>query len=176
METWIERRTVYEGRIVNLETGVVRLDDGVEAPREVLRHPGAVAVAPLYNDRVFCVKQYRVAIGQTTIEIPAGKIESPQEDPVDRGLIELQEETGLIAKELIPAGIIYPSCGILDEKMYIYLAFDMTRGDQQLDSDEHVEVVEFTVDEIRQRLAEHQFVDAKTIIGLHALLAYIDGK
>lgn len=172
METWIEREKIYEGRIVTLETGRVRLANGAEAPREVLRHPGAVAVAPLVDGHIVFVEQYRVAIEQTTIEIPAGKLEGA-EDPVSRGLTELREETGLIATELIAAGTIYPSCGILDEKMYIYLALEMTQGEQDLDGDEDVTIVRLSIDEVRRRLAEHTFVDAKTIIGLHALLAYI---
>lgn len=172
METWLERETIYRGRIVTLETGRVRLANGHEAYREVLRHPGAVAVATYHDDRVVLVRQYRVAIGMTTLEIPAGKLEG-DEDPVQRGMIELREETGLIANELIPAGVIYPSCGILDEKMYIYLALEMTEGEQALDADEQIELVRLPVTEVRQMLAKHEFVDAKTIIGLHALLTYI---
>ena len=173
METWIERETLYRGRIITLETGRVRLDDGTIVQREVMRHPGAVAVAPFIEERVVLVRQYRVAIEQETLEIPAGKIER-SEDPVSRGLQELREETGLIASKLIPAGAIYPSAGILDEKMYLYLAFDLVRAEQRLDHDERIEVVELTLHEVRRKLRAHEFVDAKTIVGLHALLTYID--
>lgn len=173
METWIRKEKRYEGRIISLRTGEVRLDDGTEAFREVIEHPGAVAVVPLHGDSVVLVRQYRVAVGKELLEVPAGKLES-DEDPEQCGRRELEEETGYQADRLVPAGHIYPSCGILTEKVHLFLAFDLGKTAQKLEEDERIEVVEMPLADVRKRLKAHAFEDAKTVVGLYSLLAYQD--
>jgi len=172
METWIDSETLYEGKIVTLKRGRVRLDDGQEAIREVVEHNGGVAVAPRLGDSVILVRQYRIAVGKELLELPAGKLEG-DEDPLERGRIELEEETGYRAARMIPAGYFYPSCGILSEKLHVFLALDLEKVEQRLEWDEVIEVVEMPLSEVRQRLMANAFEDAKTIIGLHALLAHV---
>ena len=173
METWIEREERYKGRIITLETGRVRLENGNEAEREVLRHPGAVAVVPYGDGVVTLVRQYRIAVEEELLEIPAGKLEGA-EDPEHRGRVELEEETGLVAERFVPIGHIYPSAGVLGEKMWLYLAFDLRKTQQNLESDEAIEIVEMPLEEVRRRLADHSFIDAKSAVGLHRLVAYLD--
>ncbi len=169
METWISSRVVYEGRIVNLRSGQVRLDDGRETFREVVEHPGGVAVVPCLGDSVVLIRQFRISIGKTIIEIPAGKLERG-ESPEDRGRTELEEETGYVAGRMVPAGHLYPSCGVFSEKIHVFLAFDLVKTEQRLEHDEQIEVFLMDLDEVREKLARNEFDDAKTIIGLHALL------
>ena len=84
MEEWIESKKVYDGRIIAVRVGDVRMDDGTVAFREVIEHPGGVAVVPVLGDSVILVRQYRVAIGKEILELPAGKLEGV-EDPEERG-------------------------------------------------------------------------------------------
>lgn len=173
METWFESETVYEGKIVTLKRGRVRLDDGGEAVREVVEHNGGVVIAPCLGDSVVLVRQYRIAVGKELLELPAGKLEG-EEEAVERGRIELEEETGYRAGQMIPAGHFYPSCGFLTENLHLFLALDLEKTRQNLEWDEVIEVVEMPLSEVRQRLRAHAFDDAKTIIGLHALLAHVE--
>ncbi|MCH7909966.1 MAG: NUDIX hydrolase [Candidatus Hydrogenedentes bacterium] len=173
METWIRRDTQYDGKIVRLYTGEVQLDDGTTAFREVVEHNGGVGIVPFLGDSVVFVRQYRIAVEEYTLEIPAGKLEG-DESPELRGRVELEEETGYRAGRVESCGYFYPSPGCFSEKLYIYLAFDLEKGEQNLEMDEHIERVEISLDEVRGRLARHEFTDGKTIIGLYALLSRID--
>ena len=170
MEHWIRRETIYKGRIVTLSTGTVRLENGNEAQREVLDHPGAVGIVPCLGDSVVLVRQYRIAVEKYILEIPAGKLEG-NESAKDRARAELEEETGYRAAKLEYVGNFYPSAGILNEKVHLYLAFDLTKTVQRLEEDEDIEIIEMSLEEVRERLAKNAFEDAKTIIGLSALLA-----
>ncbi len=175
METWLDSETVYEGKIVTLKRGRVRLDDGREAVREVVEHNGGVVIAPCLGDSVVLVRQYRVAVGKEILELPAGKLEG-KEEPIERGRIELEEETGYRAGQMIPAGHFYPSCGFSTEDLHLFLALDLEKTRQDLEWDEVIEVVEMPFSEVRERLHANAFDDAKTIIGLHALLAHAQAQ
>lgn len=171
METWLRSERIYTGKIINLQTGQVRLDDGVEAFREVVEHPGGVGVVPCLGESVMLCRQYRIAVGKPVLEIPAGKLE-PGDAPEHRARVELEEETGLVAARIVPAGRFYPSPGVLSETIHLFLAFDLARTAQKPEDDERIELVELPLDEAKRRLTANEFDDAKTIIGLYALLAY----
>lgn len=173
MEKWLESEYSFEGKIINVRTGVVRLDDGTETYREIVEHGGAVAMIPILGDRVILVRQFRLAVGRDVLEIPAGKIEE-DEDPLSACTRELEEETGYVSSRIVPIGAFYPSVGFLTEKIHLYLAFDLEKTRQKPDVDERIDLVEMAVKEIRDRLKDRKFEDAKTIIGLHAYLGYID--
>ncbi len=172
METWIERETGFVGRIFRVECGTVRLDDGTEAKRDVVVHPGAVGIVPVINGRVLLVRQYRIAVERDMLEIPAGKLE-PGDSPEERAQIELAEEVGFAAGRLVPAGWVFPSVGILSECIHLFLAFDLRPERRDADGDERIDVVPTPISDIGRQLREHEFEDAKTIIGLHALLAHL---
>ncbi len=175
METWIQRETAYQGRIFRVDSGRVRLDDGTETGRDVVVHPGAVAVVPVLHDRVILVRQYRVAVERDMIEIPAGKLE-PGDTPEERAQLELAEETGYAAGRLVAAGSVFPSVGILTERIHLFLAFELRPESRSADHDERIEVVPMLLADVRRRLGAREFEDAKTAIGLHALFAYLDGR
>ncbi len=172
METWIDRERVFAGKIFDVEQGRVRLDDGQEATRDVVAHPGGVTIVPFHEGHVTLVRQYRVAIAREILEAPAGKLEG-DEDPEARGRIELEEEAGLRAGRMVSVGAFYPSPGFLTEKLYVYLALDLEEVPPRPEWDEVIEIVRMPLDEARRMLADNAFEDAKTIIGLHALLTYL---
>lgn len=173
METWISRKTVYDGRIFRVDSGRVRLDDGTETGRDVIVHAGAVGVVPVIDGRVIFVRQYRIAIERELIEIPAGKLE-PGDTPEQRAQVELAEEIGFVAGKLVPAGALLPSVGILTERIHLFLAFDLRPESRDADGDERIEVVPMPLNDVRARLRAGEFEDAKTVAGLHALFAHLD--
>jgi ADP-ribose pyrophosphatase len=173
VEEWIRRETVFDGSIFRVESGAVRLDDGTETKRDVIVHPGAVAMVPVHDDHVVFVRQYRIAVGRDMLEIPAGKLE-PGDTPESRAQVELAEEIGYVADRLVPAGRVYPSVGFLDECQHMFLAFDLREESREADGEERLEVVHLSLDEVRQRLHAYEFEDAKTVIGLKTLLGYLE--
>jgi 8-oxo-dGTP pyrophosphatase MutT (NUDIX family) len=175
MEQWTESEYIYEGRIFKVRVGLARLADGVVAPREMVEHPGGVGIVPCLGDRVALIRQYRIAIDDTVLEIPAGKLE-PGEDPVERARIELVEETGYKAGRLVPVGAIYASVGYTSEKIHLFLAFELEHVGQALEFDERIEPVEVAVEELRLQLRRNEIEDAKTAVALQRLFEYLDHK
>lgn len=169
MERWVRSELLYEGRIVSLRVGDAELEDGTVAPREVVEHSGGVGVVPLVDGSVVLVKQYRIALGQAILEIPAGRLE-PGEDPEYRARCELEEEAGYRAGRLELVSECYPSPGYTNQLDYIFLAFDLEACAQRLEYDERIELVRVPVADLEPLLAERAFRDAKTIIGLRELL------
>lgn len=169
-ETWIERETKYQGRIFSLDVGKAQLEDGTIAHREIVIHGGGVGVVPVLDDRVILVRQFRIATGKQVLEIPAGRLE-PGESKEDRARAELEEETGHRAERLVHVSSCYCSPGFTNEMDHIYLAFGLTKTQQNLEHDERVEIVELSFAQCKEMLDRCEFDDAKTIIGLRELFA-----
>jgi len=166
MEELIKREYVYQGRVLNLRLDTVRVKTGDVTLREIAEHHGAVAMIPLDDaGNVTLVKQWRAATGRVMLEIPAGTLE-PNENPLDGAPRELLEETGLTAARWDFLVRFFPSPGILTEEMFLYLARDLTRGAQQLEDDEEIELVTLSLDDALARIATGEIADAKTIVGL----------
>lgn len=175
MEKWLSSEKLYSGKVVGLRVGEVRLADGSVAQREVVEHPGGAAVVPVLDGCVVLARQYRIAIGHEILEIPAGKLEG-EVDPEDRARKELEEETGYRATHMVSAGYIYASVGYTTEKIHMFLAFDLEHVGQKLDIDERIEPVLIPIAELEQRLANGEFEDAKTFVGLTMLLTYLKNR
>ncbi len=162
METWVDPTVRFEGRIFTVRAGAITLDNGQPAYREVVEHPGGVCVLPFDGKHVTLVKQYRIALGEYIIEAPAGKLE-PGDDPAKRAEIELEEETGLRPIRLISAGQVYGSVGFCTERIHLFFAPDVIQVSQQLEPEERIELLKFTLDEISELLSSQSLTDAKTI-------------
>ena len=157
-------QTIFEGHIVKLTVDQVRLPDGKEAQREVVFHPGGVAVLALDEDnRVALVRQYRYPIQQLLLELPAGKLDHGQEDPIEGARRELAEETGLEAEEWTYLGHILASPGFCTEDLHMYLARGLTRKGQHLDEDEFLDVVTMPFEELVGQVMDGTITDAKTV-------------
>lgn len=172
METWVSKERKFEGHIFAVDVGEARLDDGTWVSREMVAHHGGVAVVPVLGDSVILVRQYRIVVEKEILEIPAGRLEG-DEPPEARAKAELEEEVGYQAGELMLAHSYFSSAGFTDERMHIYLAFDLTETARKLEFDERIEVVKVPIKVIAGMLASGEIEDAKTIIGLRALLAYL---
>ncbi len=120
---------IFEGKLLHVYKDSVMLPDGNTSHREYIRHVGAVCVVPITeNDCVVVERQYRYPIGRITLEIPAGKLNSREEEPEKAARRELMEETGAEAGELIYLGEFYPAAAYSDEKIHMYMARELTFG------------------------------------------------
>ena len=136
-EKQLSSEYIYKGKIIRLRRDTALLPNGNTAAREVIEHNGGVCVAALTdNDEVLFVKQFRYPYMETVTEIPAGKRDSANEDPLACGKRELKEETGAEAQKFIPLGKLYPSPGYCGEIIWMYAATGLTFGEQHPDDDE----------------------------------------
>ena len=162
-ETCATSKSVFEGKILHVFVDDINLPNGGKGFREYIKHIGAVAVLPLTDDgKVICVRQYRYAVGQVTTEIPAGKLDSPDEDPCEAALRELREETGARCKSLTYLGTYLASPAILDEKINLYLARGLDFGETDPDDDEFIDVVHIPLQEMVERVMAGEILDGKT--------------
>lgn len=162
-----ERQTaselLYDGRIIHVYRDEIALPDGKPAMREYIRHVGAVCVLPLTdNGEVLCVAQYRYPFADVLIEIPAGKLDSKEEDPDCAVLRELREETGAVCDRLTYLGAYYGSPAILDEKIHMYLAEGLSFGDTDPDEDEFIENLRIPLPELVEMVLRGEIPDGKT--------------
>jgi ADP-ribose pyrophosphatase len=134
--------------------------------REIVRHPGAVTVLPLLSDgRVCLIQNFRPAVGRTLIELPAGTLE-PGEPPIETAARELSEETGFHAGKIEPICEFFLSPGILDERMYLFLATDLEAGEPEREAGEQIENLLLPWEEALALVESRRIEDAKTIVGL----------
>lgn len=165
-EEMVSQKTVYEGVIVNVRMDKAKLLDGRITNREVVEHPGGVAVFAMdQEDKVIMVRQFRYPMGEVVLELPAGKLE-PGEDPRDSGLRELEEETGLQPQTFLSMGCSYSSPGILAEKIHLYFAKDLVQGPVHPDDGEFLEVVRIPYDQLMDMVAQGEIKDGKTLAGI----------
>ena len=165
MERMVESTTIFEGKIIKVTLDKAELPDGNLAAREVVYHPGGVAVLALdENNNVALVRQFRYPIQQLLLELPAGKLDhGTEEDHLLGAKRELSEETGLEAAEWTYLGHMLVSPGFCDEALHMYLARNLTRVDQHLDEDEFLDVVTMPFDQLLQQVMDGTIVDAKTV-------------
>lgn len=167
---------IYEGKIVNLRKDEVILENGDTAFREVVEHPGGVAVLAVdETGEAFFVEQYRYAAGQTLLELPAGKLE-PGEDPMQAAARELEEECGVAAKSLTPLAKMIPTCAFCTEVIHIFLATGLIKTKQNLDADEFLTVKKMPVEKARELVLHGEIPDAKTQLGVLKYTALLDDK
>lgn len=165
-EKTIHEEKIFEGKIITLRKDRVLLPNGEEADREIVEHPGGVAIVALDEDEnVYMVRQYRHPFKTILLEIPAGKL-NYGEDPFTCGVRELEEETGLVAKTYDYLGSFMVSPGFCGEKIHIYLARDLSKGAMHLDPDEFLEVEKRPLKELLDMIMNNEMEDAKTVLGI----------
>ena len=161
----IGSETVWEGRIATVRRDRFRYDDGEEAEREVVAHPGAVAVVAHDGERLFLVRQPREAVGDPgLLELPAGKLDEDGEEPLDTAKRELAEEIGKGARSWRHLTSFYTSPGFADEECHVYLATDLYDESAEADENERIEIVEVPLGELDGVIGECR--DAKSLVGL----------
>ena len=165
-ETTVSSERVFEGRRLSVRVDRVRLADGTEAVREVAEHPNAVVIVAVDSDQnLLLVRQYRFAVGQELLELPAGLIEDG-DAPVATAQRELREETGFSAGELTELGHFYAAPGGMTECLYAFLGTGLTHDPLDADDDERIELVRMDFREAVEMARVGGFHDAKTIASL----------
>jgi 8-oxo-dGTP pyrophosphatase MutT (NUDIX family) len=163
---------VFEGKLIKVRVDEVRMPDGSRHRREVVEHPGAVAIVPvLSNGDIILVRQYRHAIGSYTLELPAGTRE-PHEEPLQTAIRELREETGYHASQMREMVRFFVSPGWANEELIVYLATGLTAGQDYPEPDEDLWIVKVAPKDVLPRIKQSEIVDSKTIIGLLGWLGF----
>ena len=167
---------LYEGKILNLRVDTVEIPDKKYSKREIIEHPGGVAIIPVTDDNsIILVKQYRKAVERFLLEIPAGKLEL-NEEPRETAVRELKEETGLEAKKIEYISEFYTSPGFCNEKIYLFLATDLIEGEPNPDSGEFIETIKYKIEDLVKMVDRGEIIDSKTIIGINFAKKYLDKK
>ncbi|MFN7733446.1 MAG: NUDIX hydrolase [Pirellula sp.] len=165
-------RLLFRAKRFDVESVTESLPDGQSLERHIVRHPGAVVILPLVDASHIClIHTYRSAIDRWHLELPAGTLD--QGLPPDRmAHLELQQETGYLAGRMEPLHTFVMSPGILDERMHLYVASDLTQGDTARELGEQIDNRIVSWSEVDRLLRDHQILDAKTLVGLLWYMRY----
>ena len=162
---FLDSKKVFAGRVFEVTVDTVREGDQTYT-REVVHHRGSAVILPAFDDgTIALVRQYRHPAVRYLLELPAGTLDD-QESPEAGAARELEEELGLVAGKLEKLSEFFVSPGFCEEKMWLYLATDLTETAQRLDDDEMIEVVRLPIERALQMITDGEIEDAKTIIGL----------
>jgi ADP-ribose pyrophosphatase len=163
----VEKQVLYNGKKVRLELHHLENEDtGTRSIREIVVHPGAVVVLPLLpDDQVLLIRNRRYTVGQILLELPAGTLEK-NEDPMNCAGRELLEETGYLAGRLKAIGNFFSSPGILTEKIYAFVAYDLEQAHRALEEGEEIELSPMPLEDAIEMAATGQIIDGKTVTAL----------
>jgi ADP-ribose pyrophosphatase len=167
----ISSQRIYTGRVINLDVDTVEFPDGSIGELEMIRHPGASAVLPFLSDpgtqdpQILLIRQYRYAADAYVLEVPAGRLE-PGESPESCAHRELQEETGCTAERMERLTTVYTTPGFTDEKIHLFMATGLTRGEARREADEFVENVVMTLSQALTMIESGEISDGKTAVAL----------
>jgi len=165
-EKELSSKQLFSGRLLEVYIDKVLLPNGKTSTREWIDHPGAACIIPIFpNGKLGLIRQYRYAAKNEFIEFPAGKLDKG-ESPESCAKRELEEEIGYTAKSLTFLTNIHPAIGFCNEKMWIYLAEDLTKTSEKKDEDEFLELIQTTPEKATNMVKNGEITDVKTVIGL----------
>ncbi|WP_088102358.1 NUDIX hydrolase [Halalkalibacter urbisdiaboli] len=164
-----QTKNIFKGKVIQLRVDEVELPDGKSSTREIIKHPGAVAVIPVTREgKLVLVRQFRKALEKVIVEIPAGKLEQ-DEDPLDCAKRELEEETGYKSADLHFVISFYTSPGFADEIIHLYFTDTLQAGVVNTDEDEFLDVIEVSIEEAEKMIDDQIIHDAKTAYAVQFL-------
>lgn len=165
-EKTISTERIYNGRIINFKIDKVELPNGELSERELVEHPGGVAIVAVDDEmNVFMVEQFRKPYEKNILEIPAGKLDK-NEDTELCGRRELEEEVGCVAEMFEFLGTCYPSVGYTNEVIYLYLATGLKKTKQNLDEGEYLNVYKLPIRDVISKIMNNEISDSKTATGV----------
>jgi ADP-ribose diphosphatase len=161
----VNSREIFRGKVFDVSVDTI-VEGDVRYDREVVHHPGSAVIIPIFEDgKVAFVRQYRHPAVRYLLEIPAGTLDG-NESPEEGAARELKEELGYTAGRLEKLSEFFVSPGFCEEKMWLFLATDLTESKQQLEADELIEVVRLPLRQALEMITDGEIEDAKTILGL----------
>ncbi|KNF07420.1 ADP-ribose pyrophosphatase NudF [Gottschalkia purinilytica] len=164
-EKTMKSEKIYDGKVLSLRIDTVELPDKKYSKREIIEHPGAVAVIPVTEeDEIVLVNQFRKAVESELLELPAGKLEHGEE-PIQCAARELKEETGYESSQLEFVSEFYTSPGFCNEKIFLYIAKGLIEGEATPDDGEYIDIKKIKIKDLDKIIAEGKIIDAKTLIG-----------
>ncbi len=165
MEKTLKSEVIFKGRIITVKNDKVILNNGRETTREIIVHHGSVCMLPIdkKTNSIYLVKQYRYAISDYILEIPAGTIEK-DEDPEETAKRELMEEIHKKTNKISYMGYFYTSPGFITERMYVYLCEDLEDYTMETDFDENIEIVKLNINGFEKMINNNEIKDAKTVL------------
>ncbi|MBE6053536.1 MAG: NUDIX hydrolase [Clostridium sartagoforme] len=162
-ENIIKEKSIYKGSFLEMVNVEVKLPDGNNTSRDIVKHPGATAIIAFLNEEdIILVEQFRLPLNRVMLEIPAGKLNN-NEKLIECARRELQEETGYIAKNLEYLGCIATAPGFCDEIIYLYKATDLILGNKHEDDDEFTNVKVMNINKVKEMIKKGEIIDGKTI-------------
>ena len=166
----VKRELAYKGTVLNVYKDYMEFANGNTAEWDYIHHDGAAAVVPVMEDgRILMVRQYRNALERYTIELPAGKLDDPDEQGIVCASSELEEETGYRSEKLEWLITLRTTVAFCNEKIEIFVARDLIPSKQHLDEDEYIDVAAYTMEELKEMIFSGEIEDSKTV---SAILAY----
>lgn len=170
----VKSEVIYHGKVFNTKVDQIEYNSGNKAVREVAEHPGGAVVVPVTAEgKIIMVTQHRFPVDKILLELPAGKL-SDDEDPMLCAIRELEEETGYKSVNIKELGSIYTTPGYSSEKLWIYLAKELKPGNHNREEGEFgMEVFEFTLKEVEEKIYSGEIVDGKTICGIFLAKKFI---
>jgi ADP-ribose pyrophosphatase len=177
----ISSREIHRGRVITIAEETVRFPDGSTGSLDIVHHPGASAVLPLLggldadDPAILLIRQFRHAAGTWLLEVPAGRLDAG-ESPDTCAHRELREETGCTAAQMIPLTTILTTPGFSDERIHLFIATGLTRGDASREADEFIEPVTIRLSEALEKVQRGEITDAKTVISLLFAAGYKLGR
>ena len=161
-EKTIKSEQIYKGRVVSLKKDTVLCPNGEESLREIITHRGGVGILVKVGDKFIIEKQFRYALGKEIYELPAGKLEA-DEEPLEAAKRECLEETGYRPLEMIHLGDMSPTCGYSTEIIHFYYCPKSEKAERHLDSDEVIDLMYLSLEEIENMIKEDQIIDSKIL-------------
>ena len=162
-EQQLDSELIFDGRLLKVYKDRVKLPNEHESTREYIRHNGAVCIVPLTDDgNVVIERQFRYPFHRVITELPAGKLDSPDEDPASAAARELLEETGITADRWIPIGALIPTCAYSTEVIHMFIAAELHFGERQLDADEFLNVETIALEDFVEKILRGEIEDSKT--------------
>ncbi len=173
-EKTLSSKSVFDGKILHITVDDIELPDGKTSKREVVNHPGGVAVAALDDENnLYFVRQFRYPYKEVVLELPAGKLEKGS-TPLENGKRELLEEVGAEGYSYISLGQVYPSPGYTSEIIYLYACRIKSEGDSRLDEGEFLNVEKISLDKALEMVVNNMIPDAKTQIAVLKVAALLE--
>lgn len=165
-EKQIATEIVYNGKVIDVSKDVALLKNGKTAQRDVVHHKGGVTIIAVENNKILLIHQYRYPIQSVLTELPAGKLDKENESPLLAAKRELKEETGFSAAKWQELGFVYSTPGFSNEKLYLFKATELTKGEQNLEDDEFIKYEFIEISKIKEMIQNNEITDAKTICAI----------